>query len=78
MAIDFVFEKFSHSLFDNSTKDIIKEIEKILTAVNHKPFLKESEAHQKFIASQIQNIKKIESNYPFINLSKEKKYFQNN
>jgi len=76
MAIDFVFENFSDALFDKSTKEIRKEIEKILSAVNHKPFLKESEAHQKFVASQIQNIKRIESKYPFIDLSKEKKYFE--
>ncbi len=76
IAIDYVFEKFSHSFFDNSTKGIRKEIEKILSAINHKPFFKESEAHQKFIASQIQNIEKLEGTYSFIDLSKEKKYFE--
>jgi hypothetical protein len=75
-AIDFVFEKFSESLFDKHAKELRKEIEKIILAVNHTPFLKESEAHQKFIASQIQNIKMIEIRYPFLNLSKEKKSFE--
>lgn len=75
-AIDFVFEKFSHSFFDDKTKEITKEIEKILTAMKHKPFHKESEAHQKFIASQIQNIRYIESACPFIDFSKEKDFFQ--
>ncbi len=74
-AIDFVFEKFSHSFFDDETKEAMKEIGKIKLAMNHKPFLKESEAHQKFISSQIQNIAKIENSYSFIDLSKEKEYF---
>jgi hypothetical protein len=75
-AIDFVFEKFSHSFFDDVTKKAMKEMEKIISAMKHKPFNKESEAHQKFISSQIQNIREIENAYPFINLSKEKEYFE--
>ena len=75
-AINFVLEKFSASFFDSNTKEFKKEIEKILTAVRHKPFLKESEPHQKFIESQIQNINRAEKKYPFIDLGKEKKYFQ--
>ena len=75
-AINFVFQKFSESFFDSSTKEFKKEIEKILAAVRHKPFFKDSEVHQKFIASQIHNIKRIEKKYPFTDLIKEKKYFE--
>ena len=56
--------------------EIKKKIEKILASVHHKPFLKESDAHQKFVTTQIVNIHKIEAAYPFIDLSKEKEYFQ--
>ncbi len=77
-AINFVFEKFSRSFFDDRTKDLTKEIEKIISAMKHKPFNKESEAHQKFISSQIQNIGKIRTAYPFIDLSKEKEFFLQN
>src|SRR5665213_1347503 len=64
-AIEYVFERFSNSFFDNSTKETGKQIEKILSAVNHKPFFKESDAYQKFIASQLQKINEIELEYPF-------------
>lgn len=77
-AIDYVFERFSTSFFDNSTKETGKQIEKILSAVNHKPFFKESDPHQRFIASQLQKINEIEIEYPFINLSKEKNILKNN
>ena len=77
-AIHFVFNEFCKALLDDSSKKIVEEIKKILNAVNHKPFSKESEAHQKFIALQIQNINKMESKYPFINFSKEKQYFEGN
>ena len=74
-AINFVFEKFCDTLLNDEGKKILEKIRSIINAVNHKPFSKESEAHQKFIALQIQNIDKIENEYPFVNLSKEKKYF---
>ncbi|MEP6628059.1 MAG: GSCFA domain-containing protein [Ginsengibacter sp.] len=74
-AVNFVFEKFCDNLLDDSAKNIMEEINKILDAANHKPFAKESAAHQKFIATQIKNIQKIENDYPFINLSREKEYF---
>ena len=76
-ANDYVFEKFCDSFLDDLSKKIMEEIKKVLSAVNHKPFFKESLEHQKFIAAQIKNINKIENNFPFINLSKEKEYFKN-
>jgi hypothetical protein len=75
-AVDFVFDKFCESFIDDSSKKIMQEIKKILSAQNHKPFLKESQEHQKFIEKQIKMIDKIEKYYPFINLSKEKNYFR--
>jgi hypothetical protein len=75
-AIDFVFEKFSASFFDNPTTQTMKEIEKVLLAINHKPFAKQGDAHFKFIESQIENISRLEKKYPFIDLASEKKYFE--
>ena len=76
MATDFVFEKFSESFFDRETKNIINEIEKVTAAANHKPFEKESEKHQKFLLAQIKNIDRLRRQFPFVNLSNERQYFQ--
>lgn len=76
-AVNFVFRKFCDSFLDELSEAVMREIERVIAAVNHHPFLKESAAHQKFMASQLANINKIESKYPFINLSEEKKYFAN-
>ena len=76
-AINFVFEKFCESVLDVEATKIMKEIENIIKAVNHKPFFKESEEHKKFIAAQLKNINNIGSDYPFIDFSKERKYFHN-
>jgi hypothetical protein len=71
-AVNFVFEKFKESFLNASSKKIAEEIKKIITAINHKPFAKESEAHLKFIASQLTYIQKLENEYPFLNFKKEK------
>ena len=75
-AVSFVFEKFCESFLDDASQKKIEKIKKVVAAVNHKPFLKESAAHQKFIAAQVDAICKIESAYTFIDFSREKKYFQ--
>lgn len=75
IAINFVFEKFCNALLNDKEKKISEKIKEILNAVNHKPFSKESEAHQKFIAVQLQNIQEIERDHPFVDLSTEKRYF---
>jgi Txe/YoeB family toxin of Txe-Axe toxin-antitoxin module len=71
-AINFVFERFCDSLLNDEEKKISKKIEDILKAVNHKPFAKESKAHQKFITMQLKKIYEIEEEHPFLDLSKEK------
>lgn len=74
-AVNFVFDKFCNSLLDDEGKKIMEKIKGVRNAANHRPFLKDSEAHQKFIRSQIVNIHKMEKDYPFIDFSEEKKYF---
>ena len=37
-ATQFVLEKFSESCFDQSTKELLEEIKKIVIAKKHKPF----------------------------------------
>jgi hypothetical protein len=72
-----VFEKFCESVLDVESTKIMKEIKDIIKAINHKPFFKESEAHKKFVAAQLKNIGSIESDYPFIDFSKEKNFLHN-
>ncbi len=74
-AINFVFEKFCDSLLDDEGKKIMEKIKSVINAMNHRPFLKESEAHQKFIRAQLANIHKMEKDYPLIDFRVEKKYF---
>lgn len=60
-AVNYVWEKFAASFFDESTIAIIKKIEQFTAAINHRPQFPESEAHQKFIAKLNNEIARFET-----------------
>lgn len=66
IAIDYIWEHFENTYFDNKTRDIIKEWEGIKRAVNHRPFNEHSTDHQSFLRQTLQKITKIEQKYPFL------------
>ncbi len=74
-AVDFVFENFCNALLDEAGKKLLEEIKKVVTAVNHKPFQKESVAHKNFMNKQLEKINKISEKFPGIDFTEEKKYF---
>ena len=75
-AIEYVFEKFCDALMNDENKALVKNIRDIINAVNHKPFFKESKPFQIFAKAQIKNIGQVTAQFPFIDLSSEKKYFE--
>ena len=76
-ALNFVLEKFIGHFIDQPSKELMEKIKKVVSAINHKPFLKESASHKKFISAQLVAIAEIEATHSFIDLSEEKKYFRN-
>ncbi|MCD4832668.1 MAG: GSCFA domain-containing protein [Bacteroidales bacterium] len=75
MAIEYIWEQFSQTYFEKETTDIIKEIDKIILARNHRPLNPDTENHKKFLKKQVEIIKKISKKFPFINLKDELDYF---
>jgi hypothetical protein len=55
-AENYVWEKFSQAYFDNETLNFIKDWQKLLQAIHHKPFHPETEAHQNFIRKTIEKL----------------------
>jgi hypothetical protein len=74
-ATQFVLEKFSEFAFDESTKELLDEIKKIVIAKKHKPFNAESSLHKNFLQQQLEKTKNILSKHPYLNLEEELKYF---
>lgn len=72
MAINYVWDKFRDCYFDDTTELLIVEIQKIKTAVNHKPFNFEGEEHQRFISKQLSLMKSLSEKYSFLDFKIEK------
>ncbi len=61
VAIEYIWEKFSETYFSKETKDVIKRIDSIQKALEHKPFNAESEAYKSFLEktqAELENLKK--------------------
>ena len=56
-AIDYIWEAFQHSYFNDETIGFVKDWRKIRNALQHKPFYPDSEEHQQFIRNTIQQLK---------------------
>jgi len=56
LAINYIWEKFSNLIFSEDTRKLNKEIEKVNTALLHKPFHSKSEQHQQFLIHLLERI----------------------
>lgn len=74
-AIDYIWEKFSQSYFNQATTELLEQIKSIILASKHKPRNPSSKEHKKFLESQINKIESIKSKYNFIDFSKELECF---
>jgi hypothetical protein len=77
VAIDYIWDQFSKTYFERETFDIIKEVNQIVQAKNHRPLNPTAENHQKFVKNQISKIQELSKRYSFINFENEQKYFEN-
>ncbi|MEO9869518.1 GSCFA domain-containing protein [Ekhidna sp.] len=58
-AIDYVWERFRASYFDSETETILKDWDKLRTAINHKPFHLASASHQKFLKNTLEKLEQM-------------------
>ena len=66
-AVEYIWEKFTDTFFDEETKMLIPKIEKIVKGLNHKPFNKDNPQYQKFVENLNKEIKLLKSQYPELN-----------
>ncbi len=65
-ALEYIWEKFSNTFFNNSTLLKIVEIEKILKSIYHKPFNKNTKSYLDFVSKLNQKIKEFKLHNPHI------------
>lgn len=71
VAEDYIWDKFSGTYFNEETKGLIKEWQKIRAAVNHKSFNPNSKSHQQFV---VQTIKRIQQLEKYLDVEEELEY----
>ena len=75
-ATNYVWEKFITTCIDEPSQQLMKAINEINAAVNHKPFNPTSAAHKKFLQINLEKVKKMKQEYSYIDLEQEFKYFK--
>jgi len=71
VAVEYIWEKFKKSLIEPKSIALLEEIEKIISAVNHKPFNPNTPEHKAFVTNTLELIKKIKKKDLSLNFTKE-------
>ncbi len=74
-ATNYVWEKFIATCIDEPSQQLMKEIAVIVAAKNHKPFNPISEQHKKFLQTNSEKVKKLQQQFPYIQLEEEAAFF---
>jgi hypothetical protein len=74
-ATEFVLEKFSDACIDEFSKQLMRDVKKIVIARKHRAFQPETKAHQEFLRSNFEKAKMLQEEYPFLDLKDEIAYF---
>lgn len=77
-ATQFVFDHFVKTCMDDRSIDLLKQVEAIVTARNHRPFQLGTIAHQQFLESFLNKTTKLQMDHPYLKLQQELDYFSTN
>lgn len=75
LATDYVWGKLVDACMNDNTKQLMKQVNEIVIARNHRPRFPETEAHKKFRESYVQKIRALIAQHPYLQLSEELEYF---
>lgn len=71
-AVQYIWESFKKIYFSIETENTMKEVNKIIKAVNHRPTDPFSSQYSKFLINTIKKVDDLNLKYPEIDFSKEK------
>ncbi|MBI5542120.1 MAG: GSCFA domain-containing protein [Bacteroidia bacterium] len=75
-AIEYIWEIFSKSYFSTETIELIKEIEDLKRAMQHKPFFKETDDYKNFKSAYFTKVCILSNKLAFLNFQQEKDFFE--
>jgi len=71
-AVGYIWEMFKNSFVDQDSLALMKSIEKIISAANHRPFNPNTKEHRAFLETTLDQIKMIQSKHLELDFSREK------
>lgn len=74
VAIDYIWENFKSSLIDPQAIALMGEIERVISAVNHKPFNPNTKEYREFVVNTLARINKIKGINPTLDFTKEETF----
>lgn len=75
VAVQYVFEIFCDTYFNETTLKLKRDIDALMKAKNHKPFNEDSAGHKIFLKAQLNKTHELITKYPGIFFEEELKYF---
>ena len=74
-ATNYVWEKFVPAVIDEASQQLMKEINELNAAIAHKPFNPGSEAHKKFMETNLKKTRSLKERFTYLNLDAESAFF---
>ncbi|MEM6966771.1 MAG: GSCFA domain-containing protein [Bacteroidota bacterium] len=72
LAVDYIWDFFAKTFFDQNTTALNTKIEKLQAAAAHRPIRPQSATYQKFVANQVRKMDDLEEQFPFLDFEKER------
>ncbi|MDD4922119.1 MAG: GSCFA domain-containing protein [Bacteroidales bacterium] len=76
VAQRYVWENFSDTCFSKPTKEIVRQIQQLRKAMEHRPFHPEDESYRRFAKKNIATIELLSATAPELDLSEERAFFE--
>jgi hypothetical protein len=70
-AVDYVWEQFVEHCVDAGAQQFMQQWEKVVRALEHRPFHAESEQYQQFVRQNLSKIKELKERYPYLEVQSE-------
>jgi len=78
MAIAYIWQVFISTYCSETTKQLMKSVQKIVQASQHRPFHTQSTEHQHFVQKQLEKIEHLETQYSFLSFERERELLLKN
>ena len=70
-AVDYVWEKFSETYFDEATRSVNREWGRLLQALRHRPLTPDRKTYRQFVVQNILKLEKFREKYTFFDVTDE-------